>query len=98
MTMLNQKRKRRTYTDEFKNQLVLLHLNGKRKCDIVREYDISASLLSKWINQSETSGSFNGKDNRTPEEQELIELRKRNKQLEMENDILKQAALILGRK
>ena len=45
-----------------------------------------------------TSGSFNGKDNRTAEEQELIELRKRNKQLEMENDILKQAALILGRK
>ena len=61
-------------------------------------YPISASLLNKWINQSETSGSFNEKDNRTPEEQELIELRKRNKQLEMENDILKQAALILGRK
>jgi transposase len=44
MAMLNKKRKRRTYTDEFKNQLVLLHLNGKRKCDIVREYYISASL------------------------------------------------------
>ncbi len=98
MTMSNQKRKRRTYTDEFKNQLVLLHLNGKRKCDIVREYDLSTSLLNKWINQSETSGYFSEKDNRTPEEQELIELRKRNKQLEMENDILKQAALILGRK
>ncbi|WP_424527122.1 transposase [Spiroplasma endosymbiont of Glossina fuscipes fuscipes] len=34
----------------------------------------------------------------TPEENELIELRKRNKQLEMENDILKQAALIIGKK
>lgn len=39
------------------------------------------------------------KDNRTLEQQELIELlRKRNKELEMENDILKQAVLILGRK
>ena len=37
------------------------------------------------------------KDNLTAEQKELAELRKRNKQLEMENDILKQAALILGR-
>jgi transposase len=37
-------------------------------------------------------------DNLTDEQKELIELRKRNAQLEMENDILKQAALIMGRK
>lgn len=98
MTESNKKRNRRTYTEEFKNQLVQLYLNGKRKCDIIREYDLSGSLLNKWIKQSETTGSFNEKDNRTSEQQELIELRKSNKQLEMENDILKQAALILGRK
>ena len=44
------------------------------------------------------SGSFHEKDNRTPEQEELIRLRKENQQLRMENDILKQAALILGRK
>lgn len=71
--------------------------SGKRKCDILREYDIASSLLDRWIQQGETTGSFKEKDNRTPEQQELIELRKRNKQLEMENDILKQAALIMGR-
>ena len=42
--------------------------------------------------------SFKAKDNITEEENELIELRKRNKQLEMENDILKQAALLLGKR
>lgn len=93
-----EKRPRCTYTDEFKNQVVQLYKNGKRKCDIIREYDIVPSLLDKWIKQSTTSGSFKGKDNLTPEQKELIELRKRNKQLEMENDILKQAALIMGRK
>lgn len=98
MTKINTKRPRRTYTDEFKNQLVQLYLNGKRKCDITREYDIAASLLDKWIKQSQTTGSFKEKDSRSDLENELIELRKRNKQLEMENDILKQAALILGRK
>ena len=35
MTEIKTRRPRRTYTDEFKNQLVQLHLNGKRKCDIV---------------------------------------------------------------
>ena len=93
-----ERRPRRTYTDEFKMQLVQLYLNGKRKCDIVREYDIATSLLDKWIKQADTTGSFKEADNRTDAEKELIELRKRNKQLEMENDILKQAALIFGRK
>lgn len=96
--MTVEKRPRRTYTDEFKNQIIQLYKNGKRKCDIVREYDIAHSLLDKWIKQAETTGSFKEKDNLTPEQKELIELRKRNKQLEMENDILKQAALIFGRK
>lgn len=41
---------------------------------------------------------FQRKDNLTEEQKELIELRKRNKQLEMENDILKQEALITGQK
>lgn len=95
---MTERRQRRTYTEKFKEQLVQLYLNGKRKCDIIREYDIASSLLDKWIKQSQTTGSFKEKDNRSDLENELIELRKRNKQLEMENDILKQAALILGRK
>jgi len=37
-------------------------------------------------------------DNIDPLEKELRLFRKRNKQLETENDILKQAALILGQK
>lgn len=55
-------------------------------------------MVSRWIRQSENTGSFKEKDNRIREEQELIELRRKNKQLMMENDILKQAALISGRK
>ena len=93
-----QPRPRRTYTAEFKEQIVDLFHAGKRKCDIVREYDISPSLLDKWIKQSSTIGSFKEKDNRSAEDEELLRLRKENQQLKMENDILKQAALIMGRK
>ena len=94
----NKTKVRRTFTPEFKSQIILLYKSGKRKCDIIREYDLASSLLDKWIHQSEISGSFKEKDNRTEEENELIALRKRVAQLEMENDILKQAALIMGRK
>ena len=92
------KRERRTFTEEFKQQIVQLYQNGKPRKEIIREYDMTPSSLDKWVSQSQTSGSFKEKDNLTAEQKELIELRKRNKQLEMENDILKQAALILGRK
>jgi len=46
-----EKRPRRTYTDEFKNQVVQLYKNRKRKCDIIREYDITPSFLDKLINR-----------------------------------------------
>lgn len=92
------KRARRTFTQEFKQQIVQLYENGKPRKEIIREYDLTPSSLDKWISQNKTTGSFKEKDNLTLEQKELQELRKRNKQLEMENDILKQAALILGQK
>ena len=92
------RRPRRTYSKEFKQQVVDLYLAGKSRVEIIREYELTASSFDKWIKQAETSGSFKEKDNLTPEQKEMIALRKRNQQLEMENDILKQAALIMGRK
>lgn len=62
-----EKRTRREFTKEFKQQMVSLQASGKSASEIIHEY-------------------------------ELIALRKQNKQLLMENDILKQAALIMGRK
>ena len=51
MTEKKVRRDRRTFTAEFKKQLVMLYENGKQKKDIVREYDISQSLLYHWIRQ-----------------------------------------------
>ena len=95
---MTEKRPRRTFTPEFKSQLVRLFENGKPRTDIIREYDLTASAFDKLVKQSQTSGSFKEKDNRTPEQEELIKLRQENQRLMMENDILKQAALIMGRK
>lgn len=92
------KQQRRTFTAEFKKQMVQLYENGKSRASIVEEYDLTASALDRWIQQAKTTGSFKEKDNRSPEENELNALRKEVQRLRMENDILKQAALIMGRK
>lgn len=72
--------------------------SGKSSNVVAKEYGISKSSVTKWVRDFNNSGSFKAKDNRTPEENEIIELRKRVKELEMEVDILKQAALIMARK
>ncbi|EIM08258.1 transposase (05), partial [Planococcus antarcticus DSM 14505] len=41
--------KRRTFSAEFKKQVVALHAGGKSRVDIVREYDLTASALDRWI-------------------------------------------------
>ena len=89
-------RERRNYTDEFKKKIVELYNSGKPRAELVREYELTPSALSSWINKYNNSGSFKAEDNRTPDE--LIKLRKENQRLKKENDILKQAALIMGRK
>ena len=86
------------YTEEFKKQIVGLVESGKSPTEIVKEYNVARSTVNKWVKDYSKSGSFKAKDNRTKEENELIKLRKENQRLKMENDILKQAVLIMARK
>ena len=93
-----ERRERRAYSEEQKKQLVELFNHGKPRSEIIREYDLTGSAFDKWVKRINATGSSHDKDNRTPEEQELLRLRKENQQLRMENDVLKQAALIFARK
>ncbi|WP_277070798.1 transposase [Slackia exigua] len=88
----------RKFSEEFKRQVVEMHDNGKTTSEILEEYDLGSSTFHRWVKAIHASGSTRAADNRAPEEQELIELRKENRQLRMENDILKQAALIFARR
>lgn len=78
--------------------MVQLYNNGKSRSEIIKEYDLTPSAFNNWVKKYNTTGLFKACDNRTEEEKELIKLRKENQQLKMKNDILKQAALIMGRK
>lgn len=91
-------RKTAKYTDEFRLQIVKLIEAGKSKAEVLKEYKLPEATVSGWLSKYKKSGSFRDKDNLTEEQKELIKLKKENRQLLMENDILKQAALILGQK
>lgn len=91
-------RERRTYSDEFKQKMVELYNSGKPRAELIREYELTPSALSSWIIKYNSTGSFNINDNRSEEEKELIKLRKEVQRLRMENDILKQVALIMEQK
>jgi len=95
---MTEKRERRVFSENFKQQTVQLYNNGKPRSEIIREYDLVGSAFDRWDKRINATGTSQEKYNRTPEQEELIRLRKENQQLRMENDILKQAALILGQK
>lgn len=89
---------RRTYEESFKKQIVALYKSGKPRKEIIKEFDLSPSAFDKWVKQDRTTGSFKEKDNLSEDQKELIKLKKELKELEMENALLKQVALIFGRK
>jgi transposase len=49
------KRERRTFNEEFKQQMVQLYQNGKPRKEIIREYDLTPSSLDNWVSQSQNS-------------------------------------------
>ncbi len=92
------RRTRRTYTEEFKKQMVDLFNAGKARAEIIREYELTPSAFNKWVAQFNNTKSFKHQDNLTELEKENIKLKKQLQEAKMEVDILKQAALIMGQK
>ena len=88
----------RHYEESFKRHIVRLYENGKPAREIKDEYDISHSTLRRWVQGLRDSGSTRATDNRTPGRNEPVELRKRNRQLEMEVDVSERAAPVFARK
>ena len=79
----------RKYDNEFKEQAVRKILDGQTVASVSREMGVAEGVLHNW-KKSKMAKS-------TSVEQEVLELKKRLREVEMERDILKKAALILGR-
>lgn len=82
------------YDDEFKRNTVKKVLDGQSVRSVSQELGVSESLIHKW---KKAAKSFGDGRQSGVELSEIEALKKRNRELEMENEILKKAALIFGR-
>ena len=85
-------KKRNQYTKEYKVEAVRLMIEeGRHISELSRELGTAQSLLHRWKKKSEEGkiDPFPGKGRLSPEDEELRQLRRENKRLRMERDILK---------
>jgi transposase len=87
------KRKRRSFTKEYKAEVVkLIRKSGKSVGAVARELDLTETAVRRWVQQAEIdSGGGPEGALTTAEREELARLRKQVKTLEMEREILKKA-------
>jgi transposase len=91
------RRKRREFTPEFKAGAVKLVLEeGKTTTQVAQDLDLTESALRIWVQQAKADRGEGKPGALTAEREELSQLRKRVRQLEMEKDILKNPPARLG--
>ena len=93
------KRKRRSFSDEFKAETVrLVRESGKSVGAIARELDLTETALRRWVQQAEIdAGRGPAGALTTDEREELGQLRREVKKLRMERDILKKATAFFAK-
>lgn len=86
------------FDDEFRKQIVdLVETKTKTVKEIAGEYGLSSNTIHNWVKKFRNTSSFRDEDQLTPEEKEIRELKKRIKQIEEENEILKKATAIFSK-
>ena len=83
----------RKYDDEFKRQAIKKVFDGQSVASVSRELGVGEGLLHKWKRASLENGDGQRTGNQL---REAAAFKKRIRELEMENEILKKAALIFG--
>jgi len=97
VVMEHAKRPRRSFTDEYKRQVVELCRTGDRSiAAVARDLDLSETGLRRWVAQAEIdAGERTGLT--SAEREELTRLRRENRTLREERDILKRATAFFAR-
>ena len=95
---MTEKRTRRRFTAEFKAQAVKRLLDGSRGlAEVATELGVSTGQLSTWRIEHFAAGSAEALAARKAEEAETLRLKRENKRLEEEVEILKKAAAFFAR-
>jgi transposase len=92
------RRARRQFSDEFRTGAVRLVLDeGKTIGAVARELDLTPSALGQWVRHAQADRTKGRTGLTTEERAELAQLRKDNRELRMERDILKKAAAFFAK-
>ena len=93
------RRGRRSFTPEFKAEAVRLCRVGDRSVrQVAKDLDLTETALRDWVKRADVdSGNGPPEAITSTERDELRELRKRVKRLEMEREILKKATAFFAK-
>jgi transposase len=99
MEKKKQRRKRRAFTPEFKAEAVRLCRVGDRTiAQVAGDLDLTETALREWVKRADIdAGKGPPEALTTAEREELAKLRRDNKRLTMERDILKAAATFFAK-
>ena len=87
------RRHRRQFTDEFKAGVVRLVLDeGKTVGAVARDMDLTETAVREWVKRARADRTRGRTGLTTAEREELARLRKENRELRTERDILTKAA------
>jgi len=90
-------RHRRSFSKEFKAEVVdLVRTSGKTVPEVCRDLDLTETAVRGWVRQAEIDGGERS-GLTTSEREELARLRKENRVLREERDILKRATAFFAR-
>lgn len=91
------RRPRRQFDDDFRAQAVRLVLDdGKTIAAAARDLDLTPSALRYWVEQARADRTKGRTGLTTAEREELARLRKENRELRTERDILKNRSRAAG--
>jgi transposase-like protein len=99
MVKKKQRRKRRAFTPEFKAEAVRLCKVGDRTItQVAIDLDLTETALRDWVKRADIDAGKGPPDAlTTTEREELARLKRENKRLTMERDILKAAATFFAK-
>ena len=91
-------RRRRSFTNEFKAEVVaLVRQPGNTAQSVARDLDLTATAVREWVRQAERDDGVRGDGLTTAERAELALLRKELRETREERDILKRAVAFFAR-
>ena len=90
-------RKNPPYMPEFRRQMIELVRSGRSPESLAKEFEPTSQAIRNWVAQAERDAGRRDDDVTTEERDEINRLRRENRQLKLERDILSKAAAWFAR-